>query len=138
MTEEIAVQIASGRHFSMPERIEMGLWPHPPIAYEWLSAALTAELMRMRFFPAGSGDEGRAQESLVIEREGSRFVGRSVVLSPLNPNVVEKNVERTFGSPDGRSVWLEPPAGCKEGERVDYREDPGPCGDGVAETTDAS
>jgi len=105
MTEEIAIQIASGRHFSMPERIEMGLWPHPPIPFEWLSAALAAELMRMRFFPADSGEGGRAQESLVIEREGARFVGRSVVLSPLNPNVVEKNVERTFGSAREAAQW---------------------------------
>ena len=38
--------------------------------------------------------------------------------------------------PNDWSVWLEPPAGCKEGERVDDSEELGRLGVGVAEATD--
>ena len=51
MTEQIAIQLARGRNFSMPERIEMGLWPRPPIAYEWRLETIASAIERTRFFP---------------------------------------------------------------------------------------
>ena len=70
MTENVAVEILAGRHFSIPERVGLGLWPHPPIKYEWLVSTLASRLTVMRFFPeeprkTKAGEAVR--ESLTIE-----------------------------------------------------------------------
>jgi hypothetical protein len=108
MTEDVAVEIMAGRHFSMPERVSLGLWPHPPIKYEWLVSALASGLSRTRFFPdePGASRAGMAvRETFTVENVGNGFVGRASGASPLNPRVIERTIESRFPSAREAAKW---------------------------------
>ena len=105
MSQDLAIQIIGGTHFSVPERIEMGLWPHPPIAYEWLLSALAAKLAASQTFPGETAAGSRASENLTIENLGDGFVGRAAVFSPLDPSVVQRLQERKFSKPRDAAAW---------------------------------
>lgn len=44
-------ELLGGHHFSMPERIARGMWPHSPLKLESLVAHLAAVLSSRRWFP---------------------------------------------------------------------------------------
>lgn len=108
MTEDIAVDVMAGRHLSIPERVELGLWPHPPIEYDWLVSALASRLTKTRFFPdeASIKQAGEAvRESLTIENVGTAFIGRATVASPMDPRVLERAKESRFPSAHEAAEW---------------------------------
>ncbi len=51
MDEESLTEILSGRHFSVPERIERGLWPHAPLRLKDVIAHLSALIQTRPWFP---------------------------------------------------------------------------------------
>jgi len=51
MDDESLTEILSGRHFSMVERAQRGLWPHPPLRFDDIVGRLAAVLRERDWFP---------------------------------------------------------------------------------------
>ena len=63
-----------GEHINMPDRVERGLWPHPPLGFSEVLAHLAKLLNQHRWFPCEwqphrEGDP--VHEGGTIERQGS-------------------------------------------------------------------
>jgi len=104
MSADMALQIIAGRHLTINE---LGLWPHPPVDYDWLVSVLASRLAKTAFFPPlrpGEPVESRS-EALIIENCGGNFVGRAAQLSPLDPSVVQKADERQFSTAREAAAW---------------------------------
>ena len=86
----------------MPERIERGLWPHPPLKLSDVVRHLARVLESERWFPrewrpASPGEP--VWEGGVIERQSpSRYVYRSQRHHPVNPLTVAEQSEKVFTS----------------------------------------
>jgi hypothetical protein len=73
-----------GEHLNMPERLALGLWPHPPIPFEAVLQHLTDLLQENKWFPR-EYHEHRAEEP-VDERATSN--GHPTVDSCIGPRTV--------------------------------------------------
>ena len=86
----------------MPERIERGLWPHPPLKFSVVIAHLSKVLESEQWFPrewkpAVPGEA--VWEGGVIERQSSsRYVYRRQRPQPINPTVLAEQTEKVFSS----------------------------------------
>jgi hypothetical protein len=100
MDSETLTFLLRGGHISLDERIERGLWPHPPLKFKDLVAHLAGVIAKERWFPR-EWTPHRAGEPVheggVIERVSSlRFVYRCRRHHPLNPLVLAEETESVF------------------------------------------
>ena len=51
MDDATLLEILSGRHFNMHERVERGIWPHPPIAFAHVVHVLARVIQEQEWFP---------------------------------------------------------------------------------------
>jgi hypothetical protein len=102
MDAETLTSLLRGGHFNMPERIERGIWPHPPINLSEVTHHLARVLESEKWFPrewkpAAPGEA--VWEGGVIERQStSRYIYRSQRHQPINPNVLAEQTEKIFSS----------------------------------------
>ena len=94
------IQILAGRHFNMPERIAMGVWPHPPIRYEEVITVLAEHLREFGCFPRPTEPTrpgNVVREGGTIQKLGpQRYLYRSQRSDPLNPRILRESGERFF------------------------------------------
>ena len=100
MDSESLVFLLRGGHFSMSERIERGLWPHPPLKYSDIVRQIIEVLDSDRWFPCewDFNPTGKPiREGGVIEKQSSScYIYRARRHSPVNPMVVAEETERSF------------------------------------------
>ncbi|HWZ30822.1 MAG TPA: hypothetical protein VNX18_05795 [Bryobacteraceae bacterium] len=93
-------RLLRGEHLDMPERVELGLWPHPPIPIEHVIQHLTNILQETHWFPHLPLPTQTGQsisEWPTIERESTnQFIYRAQRTDPSNPSVVVNSIERPF------------------------------------------
>jgi hypothetical protein len=51
MDAESLTHLLSGGHYSVPERVARGIWPHPPLLFEDLVEHLAQVIQTRRWFP---------------------------------------------------------------------------------------
>ena len=96
-------QILAGRHFNMTERIERGIWPHPPLKFcdlvRHLAEVLASqEWFPEKFIPARPGHI--VADVVVVERSGSRDYVVHMQSSGPSGFTIAGSGSRTFQSPD--------------------------------------
>jgi hypothetical protein len=100
MDETTLTRLLTGEHLNMTERLERGLWPHPPIPLETVLQHLTNLIKRSRWFPREPDPTQTAiNEYGTIERlSDGRFVYRSQRAQPWNPRLLAGSMERPFST----------------------------------------
>ena len=102
MDSETLTSLLRGGHLNVPERINRGLWPHPPLKLSEVVAHLAKVLESERWFPREwkPAIPGEAVwEGGVIERQSpSRYVYRTQRHQAANPAVLAEQMERVFSS----------------------------------------
>jgi hypothetical protein len=92
-----------GGHLNMPERVERGMWPHPPLKLSDVVRRLASVLESERWFPrewkpAVPGEP--VWEGGVIERQSaSKYVYRAQRPHPAVPNLLAEETEEIFTAP---------------------------------------
>ena len=96
MDAETLTFLLRGGHVNMPERLERGIWPHPPLAFQHVVQHLAAVLTRSEWFPCAPAD---AAEGAWVERlaEG-RFAVHRRRNHPIVPTMVAECSQRVFAS----------------------------------------
>lgn len=103
MDSETLTFLLRGGRISMPERIERGLWPHPPLKYSDVVRHLAHVLKSERWFPrewhpAVPGEA--VWEGGVIERKARwLYIYRTQRHHPLDPTVFVEKSGKLFISP---------------------------------------
>ena len=93
----------------MPERIERGLWPHPPLKFPDIVRHLANVLESEKWFPrewkpAVPGEA--VWEGGVIERQSSsRYIYRAQRSYAHNSHLVAEQGEKIFTSPEDAARW---------------------------------
>ena len=102
MDEETLTVLLRGEHIDMPERIERGLWPHPPLSFAEVLVHLTKLLHQNRWFPREWRPhlEGKpVNEGGTIERQDvERYVYRANRAHPIQPNILADSTESVFSN----------------------------------------
>lgn len=100
--------LLSGGHLSMPERIGLGLWPHPPLKYADLVGEISRTLVDLGRFPLdrASVPQGRVEEGMKISRiSNSSYLCLSRVHDPRDPSVVIHEGGTEFRSAEAAAAW---------------------------------
>jgi hypothetical protein len=104
MDSATLTSLLRGEHLNMPDRIERGVWPHPPINFSDLVTHLVAVLQSEKWFPREwkPAEPGKpVWEGGVIERQSSsRYVYRAQRHHPTQPNILAEKTEKVFSSPE--------------------------------------
>jgi len=102
MDSETLTLLLRGAHVNIPERIERGLWPHPPLRFSDVVQYLANVLESEKWFPRewSSAVPGESVwEGGVIERQSSsKYIYRSQRHHPIHPNVLGTQTEKVFAS----------------------------------------
>lgn len=105
MDSETLTFLLRGGHLNMPERIERGSWPHPPLIFSDVVGHLAQVLKSEKWFPrewkpAVPGES--IWEGGVIERKARWiYIYRVQRHHPINPNVLAERTKKVFLSPGG-------------------------------------
>jgi hypothetical protein len=100
MDSETLTFLLRGGHLTMSERIEKGIWPHPPLKYNDVLRHLTRLIEAENWFPhewkpAVPGEP--VNEHAVIEnRSRFSYVYHSQRHHPTNPTLLAEQVAKTF------------------------------------------
>jgi hypothetical protein len=86
-----------GGHMNMPDRIERGAWPHPPLKFEDVMRHLVGVLESEEWFP-NEWKPDRVGEMGVIECRPWSYVYRCQRFHPTNPSVRADYIEKVFGT----------------------------------------
>jgi hypothetical protein len=102
MDSETLTFLLRGGHLNVPERIQRGLWPHPPIPFSEVVRRLVEILEAEKWFPT-EWQPVRPGESVgeggVIERQSpSKYIYRAQRHHPLNPTVLAEQTTKNFTS----------------------------------------
>jgi len=90
-----------GGHMNMPDRIERGLWPHPPLKFEDVVRHLTRVLESEQWFPCEwkPARPGKlVRDGGIIECRPWSDVYHFQRAHPLNPTILADSRQRVFGS----------------------------------------
>ncbi len=100
MPPEFLARLLKGEHIGMPERFELGLWPHPPISLEFVTQSLTRLLQECRWFPREPAPaNGVVGEGATIEHVPTgKFIYRSARSDPADPTLIVNSMERPFAT----------------------------------------
>lgn len=109
MDADSLTQILAGRHFNMPERIDRGIWPHPPLRFSDLVKHLAGVLTTREWFPemftpARSGDI--VPDVVAVERRNSREYVVHMQSSGPSGFTVAGTASRSFRSPDEAAAFF--------------------------------
>jgi hypothetical protein len=78
MDAESLTHLLSGGHYSVPERVARGIWPHPPLIFEDLVEHLAAVIQTRQWFPheltAHKPGEFVAEGGVIERVAADRFV----------------------------------------------------------------
>src|SRR5260370_9969981 len=102
MDSATLTSLLRGEHLNMPDRIELGVWPHPPLKLSDLVTLLAKVLESEKWFPrdwkpAVPGES--VWEGGVIEHQSpSRYVYLAQRHQPINPTVLAEQPEKVFSS----------------------------------------
>ena len=100
MDSETLTSLLRGGHISMPDRVNRGLWPHPPMKLSDLLNHLATILRRKRWFPREWHPHLAGQpvyEGGVIERKAPAiYFYRAARAWPSNPFVTAEVTEKIF------------------------------------------
>jgi hypothetical protein len=104
MDSETLTLLLRGEHLNMAERIERGVWPHPPLKINDLVTHLASVLQAEKWFPREweRAEPGKpVWEGGVIERQSAgRYLYRAQRHHPTNPNILAEQTEKVFSSAD--------------------------------------
>ena len=110
MEEETLTMLLRGEHINMPERIQRGIWPHPPLNFSEVLAHLTKLLSQQRWFPREwrpHRDGEYVHEGGTVERQGhDRYVYRAARAHPAQLQVVAESTERVFSSAEDAARYF--------------------------------
>jgi hypothetical protein len=110
MDPETLTYLLRGGHISMPDRIERGLWPHPPLRFSEVLAHLTILIEQNQWFPTEWSPHREGQpvnEGSTIERQAAdRYVYRSARGHPTHPRQLAEVTEREFSSSTDAAAYL--------------------------------
>ena len=111
MNPEILTFLVRGGKIRMPDRIESGLWPHPPLKSE-VEHHLCGILRPQRWFPHEWHPHKEVlavYEAGVIERRGpSKYIYRAARAWPMHPFVVAEVTEKVFPTPEEAAAYHVP------------------------------
>jgi hypothetical protein len=98
-----------GEHRSMPDRIDRGLWPHAPFAFDQVVNDLAAVLATGRWFPF-QGREAEPERAIsewrVVERRpADHFVCCAQSFNPSDPRDAPARSESSFRTPEEATRW---------------------------------
>jgi len=98
-----------GEHLDMPDRIERGIWPHPPLAFEEVVKHLAAVLAVEQWFPfeRRETEPNRAMDEwpVVERREPNLFIGHAQNSHPSDPALVLARGQKSFRTPEDAARW---------------------------------
>ncbi len=103
MDNKTLLYLLKGGHLSMPERIERGIWPHPPLSLNNLIEFLAKTIEEgERWFPCQWSDHNSGEpvrEGGNIERQQTnRYLYRASRHHPLSPTTLAETTETVFSS----------------------------------------
>jgi len=102
MDAETLTFLLRGGRISPSERVERGLWPHPPLKLAEVVSVLSRVLESETWFPRPWEPAIPGQpvwEGGVIERASpTRYIYRNQHHHPLNPTVLARQIEKVFHS----------------------------------------
>jgi hypothetical protein len=101
MDENTLLFLLRGGHLSMSDRIEKGLWPHPPLKYSDVVECVTKAVELETWFPLEwKPIEGKSiREGGIIERlSSSKYIYRSYRHQAINPTILAEQSEIVFKS----------------------------------------
>ena len=88
----------------MIERIDRGLWPHPPIEFSYVVNHLVRVLKVEKYFPREWKESVEGEpvwEGGVIECQShSTYVYLAQRHHPIHPNIIGDRIEKIFTSPE--------------------------------------
>ena len=95
----------------MPDRIERGLWPYPPLRFSEVVSHLATILQAERWFPREWHpyvDGKPVYEGGIIERkDNAKYIYRVARAWPANPFAIAEATERAFSnSADAAAYYL--------------------------------
>lgn len=100
MDSEIIIHLLKGKHISIQEREERGIWPHPPLLFKDLVDELVKFIETNQWFPH-EWVERRNGEIIdnvaVIEKiNNQNFIYRSRAANPRDITIIASKTEETF------------------------------------------
>jgi hypothetical protein len=101
MDDDTLLFLLRGGHIPMDERVERGLWPHPPIKFAQVVNCLAAAIASGTWFPyEWKPVPGEAiREGGIIEKQSRwKYVYHAYRHQALNPYILAGRAEKTFWS----------------------------------------
>jgi hypothetical protein len=102
MDGETLTRLLRGEHLDMQQRLDSGLWPHPPLPYSSVLQHLVTVLRRERWFPyewkAAAEGQPIDEQPCIEQREPGLFIGHAQSSRANKPFVVAHTTEIRFDS----------------------------------------
>jgi hypothetical protein len=93
---------------NMPDRISLGLWPHPPIHFNECVNLIVTYLDENERFPRTweAAEQGKVvHEGGTIQKiSPQQFLYRSQASHPLDPTILRATTEAEFESPESAAI----------------------------------
>ena len=110
MDSQTLTRLLKGEHLSMPERLALGLWPHPPISYDEVFDHLVKLLQESQWFPRPYHPHRPGEpvdEYPTIERVSEdQFVYRAKRGQPWNSSEIAASLERPTTAHEAAELYL--------------------------------
>ncbi|MBU1043182.1 MAG: hypothetical protein KJ915_02140 [Candidatus Omnitrophica bacterium] len=102
MESKTKIFLLKGGHLNMEERIDQGIWPHPPLTITELRNEIIEYLKTYKWFPHEwiSKKNGEPiDDATVIEKiDKNKYIYRSRAASPYDLNKITMQTEKIFNS----------------------------------------
>jgi hypothetical protein len=109
MDRNALILLLQGHHFNMAERIERGIWPHPPLRLAEVLAILTDCIRNNEWFPREElprKAHSPVNEMGTIQRiEANHFIYRRQRAHPMRPTLVAETVEKIFFTAEDAAAY---------------------------------
>jgi hypothetical protein len=100
MDTETLLFLLKGGHINSAERIEKGIWPHPPLKLSELISVIVNHLKSNRWFPypwVEKKNDDLIDDVSVIEKiDKEKFIYYSRSAQPINLSKIGENTKRIF------------------------------------------
>ena len=104
MDEDSLAYLLSGGHYNMEQRIEKGIWPHPPIPIQECIDVIRKRLDRERFFPRPYEPPVPGKmvgDVCVLEKiSDKKYILHSHSASAYNPYILNEKTKKKFKDAD--------------------------------------
>ena len=109
MDSKILVFLLKGGHINMSDRIEKGVWPHPPLLLSELVRVIGDYLKLNKWFPhewRDIKDGSLVDDVSAIEKINENlFIYRSRKANPSNLSVIDRIVEKEFNNAEKVAIY---------------------------------